>query len=70
MLCILPWDYNLAFGTYALGMTNPVQDPNVLINYPDQHPGGGRGHAQPPALPQRDAARRALRPVSSATLTS
>lgn len=37
-LSILPWDYNLAFGTYALGMTNPIQDPNVLINYPIDTP--------------------------------
>ena len=32
ILSILPWDYNLAFGTYALGMTNPIKDPNILIN--------------------------------------
>ena len=37
VLSILPWDYNLAFGTYALGMTDPIKDPNILINYP-----GGR----------------------------
>ena len=30
MLSILPWDYNLAFGTYALGMTDPIRDPDVL----------------------------------------
>jgi len=41
ILRILPWDYNLAFGTYALGMTNPVQDPNVLINYPINTPAEG-----------------------------
>ncbi len=34
MLMILPWDYNLAFGTYALGMPEPIRDPNRLINYP------------------------------------
>ena len=27
VLSILPWDYNLAFGTYALGMTDPIKDP-------------------------------------------
>ena len=37
-LSILPWDYNLAFGTYALGMSNPIKDPNVLINYPIDTP--------------------------------
>ncbi|HIQ63066.1 MAG TPA: CotH kinase family protein [Candidatus Avichristensenella intestinipullorum] len=41
ILRILPWDYNLAFGTYALGMSNPVQDPNVLINYPINTPAPG-----------------------------
>lgn len=37
-LSILPWDYNLAFGTYALGMTDPIRDPNILINYPIHTP--------------------------------
>ncbi len=41
ILSMLPWDYNLAFGTYALGMTNPVKDPNVLINYPINTPAPG-----------------------------
>ena len=41
VLSILPWDYNLAFGTYALGMTNPIRDPNVLINYPINTPAEG-----------------------------
>ncbi len=41
ILSILPWDYNLAFGTYALGMTNPIKDPNVLINYPINTPAEG-----------------------------
>ena len=27
VLSILPWDYNLAFGTYALGMTDPIRNP-------------------------------------------
>ena len=38
---ILPWDYNLAFGTYALGMTDPIRDPYVLINYPINTPAPG-----------------------------
>ena len=41
ILSILPWDYNLAFGTYALGMTNPIKDPNILINYPINTPAEG-----------------------------
>ena len=40
-LCMLPWDYNLAFGTYALGMSDPIRDPNVLINYPIDTPAEG-----------------------------
>lgn len=42
ILSILPWDYNLAFGTYALGMTNPIKDPTVLINYPINTPADGK----------------------------
>ena len=42
ILSILPWDYNLAFGTYALGMTNPIKDPNILINYPINTPAEGK----------------------------
>ena len=41
MLSILPWDYNLAFGTYALGMTDPIRDPDVLINWPINTPARG-----------------------------
>ena len=41
VLSILPWDYNLAFGTYALGMTDPIRDPNVLINWPINTPARG-----------------------------
>ena len=40
-LFMLPWDYNLAFGTYALGMTDPITDPNVLLNYPILTPAPG-----------------------------
>ena len=40
-LSMLPWDYNLAFGTYALGMTDPITDPNVLVNYPILTPAPG-----------------------------
>ena len=41
VISILPWDYNLAFGTYALGMTDPIRDPNVLINWPINTPAAG-----------------------------
>lgn len=41
ILSILPWDYNLAFGTYALGMTDPIRDAGVLINYPVNTPAPG-----------------------------
>lgn len=40
-ISILPWDYNLAFGTYALGMTNPLRNPEILINYPVCTPAEG-----------------------------
>ncbi|MDO4732483.1 MAG: CotH kinase family protein [Bacillota bacterium] len=41
-ISILPWDYNLAFGTYALGMSNPIRDPEILINYPINTPAEGQ----------------------------
>ena len=41
VISILPWDYNLAFGTYALGMTDPITDPNILLNYPILTPAPG-----------------------------
>ena len=41
VLSILPWDYNLSFGTYALGMTDPIRDPNVLLNWPIYTPARG-----------------------------
>ena len=41
VLSILPWDYNLAFGTYALGMSEPIKDPWILINYPINTPAEG-----------------------------
>ena len=41
VISILPWDYNLAFGTYALGMTDPIRDPDVLLNWPINTPARG-----------------------------
>lgn len=41
VLSILPWDYNLAFGTYSLGMPDPVDDVNRYINQPINTPASG-----------------------------
>lgn len=40
-ISMLPWDYNLAFGTYCLGKTRPIKNPNLLINYPVDTPWEG-----------------------------
>lgn len=32
---ILPWDYNLAFGTYCMGMTDSIRDPTAFCTYED-----------------------------------
>lgn len=40
-LSILPWDYNLAFGTYSLGMPNPINDSTLYINFPIDTPNTG-----------------------------
>lgn len=41
ILSILPWDYNLAFGTYAFGMSEPLRDTGVRINWPVDTPAPG-----------------------------
>lgn len=41
ILQILPWDYNLAFGTYSLGMPDPVNDAELYVNYPIDTPASG-----------------------------
>lgn len=41
ILSILPWDYNLAFATYSLGMPNPINDSNLYVNYPIDTPASG-----------------------------
>ncbi len=41
ILQILPWDYNLAFATYSLGMPEPVNDATLYINYPINTPASG-----------------------------
>lgn len=41
ILSILPWDYNLAFATYSLGMPNPINDSTLYVNYPIDTPASG-----------------------------
>ena len=41
ILSILPWDYNLAFATYSLGMPNPINDSTLYVNYPINTPASG-----------------------------
>lgn len=38
---MLPWDYNLAYGTYSLGMPDPVNDADKYVNYPIDTPAEG-----------------------------
>ena len=41
VLRILPWDYNLAFATYSLGMPDPINDAALYVNYPINTPASG-----------------------------
>lgn len=41
ILSMLPWDYNLAFATYSLGMPNPINDSTLYVNYPINTPAAG-----------------------------
>ena len=41
ILRILPWDYNLAFATYSLGMPDPINDAELYVNYPINTPASG-----------------------------
>ncbi|NLY21532.1 MAG: spore coat protein CotH [Tissierellia bacterium] len=41
VLQMLPWDYNLAYGTYLLGMPNPINDSTYFVNYPINTPAPG-----------------------------
>lgn len=41
ILQMLPWDYNLAFATYSLGMPNPINDSTLYVNYPINTPASG-----------------------------
>ncbi len=38
VLSMLPWDYNLAYATYPLGMPEPVNDAAMFVNYPIDTP--------------------------------
>lgn len=38
MISMLPWDYNLAYGTYSLGMPNPSNDITRYVNFPINTP--------------------------------
>lgn len=38
IISMLPWDYNLAFATYSLGMPTPINDSTLYINYPIDTP--------------------------------
>ena len=41
VLSMLPWDYNLAFCTYSLGMPEPVNDAGLYVNFPIDTPADG-----------------------------
>ena len=41
VLSMIPWDYNLAFATYSLGMPDPVNDAELYVNYPIDTPAEG-----------------------------
>lgn len=41
MISIIPWDYNLAFTTYSLGMPDPINDAELYVNYPINTPASG-----------------------------
>lgn len=38
---MLPWDYNLAYATYSLGMPDPVNDAELYVNFPIDTPAEG-----------------------------
>ncbi len=40
VLSMLPWDYNLAYGTYPLGVAEPFGSAEAFVNYPIDTPAG------------------------------
>ncbi|MBQ7795263.1 MAG: CotH kinase family protein, partial [Lachnospiraceae bacterium] len=40
-ISMIPWDYNLAFATYSLGMPDPINDAELYVNYPINTPASG-----------------------------
>lgn len=42
IISMLPWDYNLAFATYSLGMPDPINDAELYVNYPIDTPASGK----------------------------
>lgn len=49
---MLPWDYNLAYGTYSLGMPNPVNDAGKYVNAPIDTPAEGEVMLERPLFHQ------------------
>ncbi len=41
IISMIPWDYDLAFGTYSLGMPDPINDATLYVNYPIDTPASG-----------------------------
>lgn len=41
IISMLPWDYNLAYATYSLGMPEPINDATLYVNYPINTPAAG-----------------------------
>ncbi|MGL5977864.1 MAG: CotH kinase family protein [Erysipelotrichaceae bacterium] len=52
VLQLLPWDYNLAFGTYLLGIANPVKDATLMVNFPIDTPSSDELLAKRPMFSQ------------------
>ena len=48
IISMLPWDYNLAFATYSLGMPDPINDAELYVNYPIDTPASGEIMANRP----------------------
>lgn len=51
-LSMLPWDYNLAYATYALGSGDRIDDPTKYVNHPIDTPADGETMKNRPAFHQ------------------